>query len=52
MSNNAAITKEGLEMGRAQYRQALAAKATPSVLMNPVLLKPSAETLARSLLMG
>jgi adenosylcobyric acid synthase len=52
MSNNAAITKEGLEMGRAQYRQALAAKATPSVLMNPVLLKPSAETFSQVIVNG
>ncbi|MFQ3176379.1 MAG: adenosylcobyric acid synthase, partial [Psychromonas sp.] len=52
MSNNAAITEEGLEMGRAQYLQALAAKATPSVLMNPVLLKPSAETFSQVIVNG
>lgn len=52
MSNNAAITQDGLEMGRAQYLQALAAKATPSVLMNPVLLKPSAETFSQVIVNG
>lgn len=52
MSNNAAITEEGLEIGRAQYLQALAAKATPSVLMNPVLLKPSADTYSQVIING
>lgn len=52
MSNNAAITEAGLEIGRAQYLQALAAKATPSVLMNPVLLKPSAETFSQVIVNG
>ncbi len=40
MSNNAAVTRDGLEIGRAQYFQALAARAEPEVRMNPVLLKP------------
>src|SRR5450759_5199984 len=44
MSTNAAVTPEGLEIGRAQYVQALAARTPPEVRMNPVLLKPSAET--------
>lgn len=52
MSNNAAITADGLEIGRAQYLQALAAKATPSVLMNPVLLKPSADTFSQVIING
>ncbi|HEY5715511.1 MAG TPA: cobyric acid synthase [Psychromonas sp.] len=52
MSNNAAITEDGLEMGRAQYLQALAAKAMPSVSMNPVLLKPSAETFSQVIVNG
>ncbi|TEW56222.1 cobyric acid synthase [Psychromonas sp. RZ22] len=52
MSNNAAITKDGLEIGRAQYLQALAAKTTPSVLMNPVLLKPSADTFSQVIING
>lgn len=52
MSNNAAITEHGLEIGRAQYLQALAAKTTPSVLMNPVLLKPSADTFSQVIVNG
>ncbi|PKF63872.1 cobyric acid synthase [Psychromonas sp. psych-6C06] len=52
MSNNAAITQDGLEIGRAQYLQALAAKAQPSVLMNPVLLKPSADTQSQVIING
>lgn len=52
MSNNAAITEDGLEMGRAQYLQALAAKTTPSVLMNPILLKPSADTFSQVIVNG
>ncbi len=43
MSTNAAVTPDGLEIGRAQYVQALAARTPPEVRMNPVLLKPSAE---------
>ena len=39
MALNSFITKEGLEMGRAQVMQAEAAGIAPSVLMNPVLLK-------------
>lgn len=52
MSNNAAITEDGLEIGRAQYLQAIAAKTTPSALMNPVLLKPSAETFSQVIVNG
>ncbi|MCC0764399.1 cobyric acid synthase [Clostridioides sp. ES-S-0006-03] len=41
MALNSFITKEGLEMGRAQVFQAEASKIEPIVDMNPVLLKPS-----------
>ena len=52
MSNNAAVTAEGLEMGRAQYLQAVAARAEPQVRMNPVLLKPSADTQSQVIVLG
>ncbi|AGH81569.1 cobyric acid synthase [Psychromonas sp. CNPT3] len=52
MSNNAAITTQGLEMGRAQYLQAIAAKIEPSIHMNPILLKPSADTFSQVIVNG
>lgn len=44
MALNSYITAEGLEMGRAQVVQAEAAGVEPSVLMNPILLKPQSDT--------
>ena len=43
MALNSFITKEGLEMGRAQVVQAEAAGVEPSVLMNPIILKPTSD---------
>ena len=44
MSNNAAVTWDGGEIGRAQALQARACFVAPTTDMNPVLLKPQAET--------
>ena len=43
MALNSYITSDGLEMGRAQAMQAEAAGIEPSVLMNPILLKPTTD---------
>ncbi|WP_102127212.1 cobyric acid synthase [Deinococcus planocerae] len=52
MSNNAGVTPAGLEMGRAQIVQARAARVVPDVRMNPVLLKPEADTRSQVVLLG
>ena len=52
MSNNAAATEDGGEIGRAQALQARACGIAPSVDMNPVLLKPQAGASAQVILCG
>ena len=52
MSNNAAVTEDGGEIGRAQALQARAARVTPSVHMTPVLLKPQSEIGAQIVVQG
>ncbi len=52
MSNNAAVTADGGEIGRAQALQARAAHAPLSVHMNPVLLKPQSEVGAQIVVQG
>ena len=43
MALNSFVTRDGLEMGRAQVVQAQAAGVEPDVRMNPILLKPSSD---------
>ena len=52
MSNNAAVTADGGEIGRAQALQARAARTPASVHMNPVLLKPQSEIGAQIVVQG
>jgi adenosylcobyric acid synthase len=52
MSNNAAVTADGGEIGRAQALQARSARVAPSVHMNPVLLKPQSEIGAQIVVQG
>jgi adenosylcobyric acid synthase len=52
MSNNAAVTPGGGEIGRAQALQARACRVAPSVHMNPILLKPQSEIGAQVVVQG
>jgi adenosylcobyric acid synthase len=52
MSLNSYVTSEGLEMGRAQVLQAQAARVEPSVLMNPILLKPTTNRKSQVIIKG
>ncbi len=52
MSNNAAVTDDGGEIGRAQALQARAAKTAPTTDMNPVLLKPQSQLGAQIIVQG
>ena len=52
MSNNAAVTADGGEIGRAQAMQARGCRAETSVHMNPVLLKPESETGSQVIVQG
>jgi adenosylcobyric acid synthase len=52
MALNSYITEEGLEMGRAQVVQAEAAGLKPSVLMNPILLKPTSNNRSQVIIRG
>jgi len=52
MSNNAAVTADGREVGRAQAMQAVAARTPVTVDMNPVLLKPQSDRTSQVVVRG
>ena len=52
MSNNAGVTPDGGEIGRAQFSQAEACGVAPHVDMNPILLKPEADSRSQVVVLG
>ncbi|MDH4262472.1 MAG: cobyric acid synthase [Spirochaetia bacterium] len=52
MSLNSCVTLDGMELSRAQYLQAQAARVEPDIKMNPVLLKPVGKLTSQVILMG
>jgi adenosylcobyric acid synthase len=52
MSNNSMVTADGAEIGRAQWVQAVAARAEPDSAMNPVLLKPGSDLVSHVVVRG
>ncbi len=52
MSLNSFVTRDGLEMGRAQVVQAQACRIEPEARMNPILLKPNSDTGSQVVLLG
>jgi adenosylcobyric acid synthase len=52
MSNNAAVCRDGSEIGRSQALQAAAAGIEPTADMNPVLLKPEADSRSQVIVAG
>ena len=52
MALNSFVTRDGLEMGRAQVVQAQAAGVEPDVRMNPILLKPSSDVCSQVIVNG
>ena len=52
MSLNSSVTPAGYEIGRAQARQAHAARIDSEVVMNPILLKPTSEMTSQVVVMG
>jgi adenosylcobyric acid synthase len=52
MSNNSMVCRDGAEIGRSQWMQAIAAGAEPAATMNPVLLKPGTDRRSHVVLLG